>query len=112
MLNLFVGKKSSNKLDVNLMMLEIFKSGKSYSKDDLKMLIFRYRYKFENGVDFIDDDYLSGKYDEKVISGLKVKSRNGWDSFISKNNREMVFKDFKGFESKKVVCENGKFLIK
>ena len=112
MLNLFLGKKESVKLDVNLMMVEILKTGKSFDRNEIKMEIFKYRFKYLNGFDFVEKDYLDGKYSKEMINELMIKSRNGFDSWISKNNRENVLKGFEGFEDKKVVCLNGKYLIK
>ena len=73
----------------------------------MEMLKLRLKEKFGDieKLDFSNKDIIED------VKKLSVVSRNSIDSIISKNNRDFIFKDIKGFEKKKVLIENGKYFI-
>ena len=80
---------------------------KLFSRDDLKLEILKVRLILE----FKSLDKLDFEKNYDVIKSLSVKSRNSIDTFISKNNREFIFKDIKDNETVKIMLINGKYKL-
>jgi len=107
--SIIVKNNSKEGLSVNSVIFEILKDGKKLSREELKMEMLKLR--FINKFGEFKDEYFK---DEKMIEEIKklsVVSRNSVDSIISKNNRDFIFKDIKGFESKRIKFENNKYFI-
>ena len=108
--SLFESKVKSG-LSVNSMLFNILGSGKKLSRKGLKLEMFKLRFKEKFGVEYKDEMFNDIKYKDEILK-LVVVSRNSIDTIISKNNKMFIFKDIKGFESKKVVLENELYFIK
>jgi len=104
-----VGKNVKSGISVNSMLFNILENGKKLSREELKMEMLKLRLKEKFG-ELEKINFEDVKIKEEVIK-LSVVSRNSIDSIISKNNRDFIFKDIKGFEKKKVLIENGKYFI-
>lgn len=91
--DLFSSKKGSKDVNVSKIMFDVLKSGKKFSRNELKIEMFKVRFEMENGIVW-DDKFLNDVKYKDVIEKLGVKSRNSIDTFISKNNRELLFVDF------------------
>jgi hypothetical protein len=102
--------KSKEGFSVNSVLFEILKDGKKLSREELKLEMLKFRFISKFG-EFKDEYFKDVKMLEE-IKKLGVVSRNSIDTIISKNNRDFIFKDIKGFEKCKINLENGKYFIK
>lgn len=103
--------KSKSGLSVNSMLFNILGSGKKLSRFELKVEMFKLRFKEKFGIEFDNKFFDDVKYKDDIVK-LSVVSRNSIDTIISKNNKMFIFKDIKGFEKSKVVLENELYFIK
>lgn len=106
--DLFSSKKSSKDVNVNKLMFDILKGGKKFSRNELKIEMFKIRFEMENGVVW-DNKYFDDVKYKDIIEKLGVKSRNCIDTFVSKNNRELLFVDY-GI-NEKMICSNDVYFL-
>lgn len=107
--DLFKSTKNSSETNVNKIMFEILKSEKKFTRTELKIEMFKKRFEIEQKVVWNDKFIEDEKY-KKIIEKLLTTSRNSIDTFISKNNREKLFVDFK--VENKMSCENDLYFLK
>jgi len=92
-------------------LFNILENGKKLSRIELKVEMFKLRFKEKFGIEFENKFFEDVKFKDDILK-LSIVSRNSIDTIISKNNSNFIFKDIKGFENKKVVLENDKYFIK
>jgi hypothetical protein len=109
LLSELVGKSAKTGFSVNSVLFEILKGGNKLTRDELKMEMLKFRFVSEYGE--LKEEHFKDEKMIEVIKKLSVTSRNSIDTIISKNNNSFIFKDIKGFETKKVVLENGRYFI-
>lgn len=106
--DLFSTKKSSTS-NTNKLMFEILKSEKKFTRNELKIELFKIKFELEHKVVYNDKFIEDDKYKKSILELAKT-TRNTIDTFVSKNNHNNLFVDF-GINEKMQFQDDKYFLI-